>query len=258
MKKLSAGIGIGLCVCVAVILGGNAADLNIQALKDLWHNPRFIQALFFSLTTSAGATLCAFSLGVPTALWLKRSHHWSSRLCGIILELPLVIPPLVLGVLILKISSQTMVQDFIRLVFTFKGALAAQFLVALPLMIKSAESTFKLIPTQYEDIALTMGATPRQAFFDTTWRLAWPGILAGIAMTWMRALGEFGATLMVGGGIPGKTENIPIFIYLSISEGNFSAGMGACALLVLTVLVVLFLLRSFGARKRLHLDQMDI
>jgi len=258
MKKFSASIGIGLSLCVAVILGGNVTDLNVQVLKELWHNPRFMQALLFSLTTSGGATLCAFFLGVPTALWLKRSHHWSARLCGIILELPLVIPPLILGVLMLKLSSQTLVQEFIRLVFTFKGALVAQFLVALPLMIKSAESAFRLIPTQYEHLALTMGATPRQAFFDTTWRLAWPGILAGIAMAWMRALGEFGATLMVGGGMPGKTENIPIFIYLSISEGSFSAGMGASALLVLTVLGILFLLRSCGARKRLHLDQMDI
>jgi len=258
MNKFSAGIGIGLSVGVAVLLAGNVMGLNLQVLKELWHNPRFIQALLFSLTTSGGATLCAFVLGVPAALWLKRSHHWSARLCGIILELPLVIPPLIIGVLLLKLSSQTLVQEFIRLVFTFKGALAAQFLVALPLMIKSAESAFRLVPTQYEHLARTMGATPRQAFFDTTWRLAWPGILAGIALTWMRALGEFGATLMVGGGIPGKTENIPIFIYLSISEGNFAAGMGACALLVLTVLLVLFLLRSCGAHKRLPLDQMDL
>ncbi|MFO7830505.1 MAG: ABC transporter permease subunit [Desulfuromonadaceae bacterium] len=258
MKKFSAGIGICLSLGVAVLLAGNVTALNLQVLEDLWHNPRFVQALLFSLTTSGGATLCAFFFGVPAALWLRRSHHWSARFCGIILELPLVIPPLIIGVLLLKLSSQTLVQEFIRLVFTFKGALVVQFLVALPLMIKSAESAFRLIPTQYEHLAMTMGATPRQAFFDTTWRLAWPGILAGIALTWMRALGEFGATLMVGGGIPGKTENIPIFIYLSISEGNFAAGMGACALLVLTVLLVLFLLRSWGARKRLHLDQMDI
>ncbi len=243
MKNAAASIGILLSGFVLVLLAASFTDLELQTLVRLGQNERFVKALLFSLLTSGGATFCAFVLGVPAAFWLSRSRHVLARLGGILLEVPLVVPPLLIGVLLLKVSGSAVAQQLFKLVFTFKGALLAQFIVALPLMIKSAESAFSLVPQRYEQLATTMGSSPFRAFIDTTWPLAWPGIMSGILVTWMRTLGEFGATLMVGGGIPGKTENIPIFIYLSISEGDFAAGMGACALLLLTVVALLLLLR---------------
>lgn len=257
MKKATASIGILLSCFVLVLFATSFTDLELRTLVGLGHNTRFARALVFSLLTSCGATLCAFVLGVPTAFWLSRSRHGLARLGGIVLEVPLVVPPLLIGVLLLKVSGHPLAQQLFNLVFTFQGALLAQFIVAVPLMIKSAESAFRLVPCRYEQLATTMGSSPLRAFLDTTWPLAWPGIMSGILMTWMRTLGEFGATLMVGGGIPGKTENIPIFIYLSISEGDFAAGMGACALLILTVLVLLLLLRWRTAGRIVAQEQLD-
>jgi molybdate transport system permease protein len=258
MNRVAGGIGVVLTLLVGLLIAGNFADLNFEELRQLSQEPRFIKALGFSLLTSGGATLGAFVFGVPAALWLSRSRHRGTRICAIVLELPLVIPPLIIGVLLLQLANQALLQNVFRLVFTLQGALLAQFFVALPLLIKAAEGAFRLIPAEYEHIAMSMGASPVRAFLDTTWRLAWPGILPGIVMTWMRALGEFGATLMVGGGIAGKTENIPIFIYLSISEGDFSAGMGACALLILTVIVILLLLRWRSGGEIPISDHMDL
>ncbi|MFW6387078.1 MAG: molybdate ABC transporter permease subunit [Thermodesulfobacteriota bacterium] len=257
MNRVAGGIGVALTLLVGLLIAGNFTDLNLQELKHLSQEPRFIKALRFSLLTSGGATLGAFVFGIPAALWLSRRRTRGARLCAIVLELPLVIPPLIIGVLLLQLANQALVQNVFNLVFTFQGALLAQFFVALPLLIKAAEGAFRLIPSEYEHIAMSMGASPLRAFVDTTWRLAWPGILPGIVMAWMRALGEFGATLMVGGGITGKTENIPIFIYLSISEGDFSAGMGACALLILTVIVILLLLRWRSGGKVSLADHID-
>ncbi len=257
MKKASATIGILLSGFVLVLLAASFTDLELQTLIRLGHNARFVQALLFSLLTSCGATLCAFILGVPAAFWLSRSRHGLARVGGILLEVPLVVPPLLIGVLLLKVSGSAPAQQLFNLVFTFKGALVAQFIVAVPLLIKSAESAFSLVPQRYEQLATTMGSSPLRAFVDTTWPLAWPGIMSGVLMAWMRTLGEFGATLMVGGGIPGKTENIPIFIYLSISEGDFAAGMGACALLLLTVVALLLLLRWRAPRRVAAPEQQD-
>lgn len=83
------------------------------------------------------------------------------------------------------------------------------------------------MPPVYERIAKTLGAGPFKSFYDTTFKIAFPAILAGLTLTWLRCMGEFGATLMVGGGIPGKTENIPVYICLNMSSGDFDKGMAA-------------------------------
>ena len=103
----------------------------------------------------------------------------------------------------------------------------------MPFTVRASKSAFEMIPPVYEQMAMTLGATPGRAFYDTTWKMALRGVLGGLILSWLRCLGEFGATLMVGGAIPGRTENVPIYIYLNMSAGEFDKGVAASVLALL-------------------------
>lgn len=217
----------------------------------LWGDREVLRAVGFGLVTSLLATFLAVLFGVPAGYYLARSRRFTSRLLDAFFDIPLIIPPLIMGVLLLTFFNMAFMKNFYNFVFTTAGAVIAQFFVAFPFTVKTSKSAFEMVSPVYERIAMTLGARPLRSFWDTTLKLASGGIISGILLSWLRALGEFGATLMVGGGIAGKTANIPIRIYLDMTEGDFHKGIAmslAVALVAfVTIATVRFVWRKSGS-----------
>ena len=184
-------------------------------------------ALTLSLKLAGATVALLLPLGLWLGRWLARTPaRWKIWVEAAML-LPLVLPPTVLGYyLLVVIGSQGVIgawllQHFgIRLIFTVEAAIIAATIVAFPLVFKAARAAFETVDPQLEDAARTLGLGEWPIFFRVTLPLAWRGILAGLLLAFARALGEFGATLMVAGSIVGKTQTLSIAVYEAVQAGQ--------------------------------------
>lgn len=184
--------------------------------------------LLLSLKVAAWATVFATLLGVAAAFGLAR---WRSSWCDFVdsvLTLPLVLPPTVMGYYLLVLVGRrgwlgaVLEKWGIQLVFTWQGAVMAASIVAFPLVLKSARAAFQDVDPQFENAARVLGVGESALFFRVTLPLALRGIFAGVLLAFARALGEFGATLMIAGSIPGRTQTLSIAIYEAVQAGDDS------------------------------------
>ncbi len=208
-------------------------------------------ALRLSLTTSFFSTALALLLGVPAGYFLARTPFPGKEVLDTFLDLPLVITPLVAGVGLLFLFGQSMLGTplgrlGIHVLFTPLGAVLAQTFVACPIVMRSSRAAFERVGHRYEWAAATMGLRPFQVFFRVSLPLAKKGILAGCVLGWTRAMGEFGATLMVAGAIRLKTETLPIAVYLNISSGELGTALSCAWVLMAAGFLILLVLRWIG------------
>jgi molybdate transport system permease protein len=186
-----------------------------------WH-PVYLSLLI------ATESLCLVTLlGIPLSLFMARCNFPGKELVEAFITLPLVLPPVVSGfALLLLLGKNGLVGKFLyehfalELVFTAQAAAIAATIVAFPLMYQSAKAAFQSIDTTFEDVARTLGANEFRVLYSITLPLAWPGLLSGMVLSYARALGEFGATIMIAGNIPGKTQTIPTAIYFAADANN--------------------------------------
>ncbi|MBE1556717.1 molybdate ABC transporter permease subunit [Sporosarcina limicola] len=183
--------------------------------------------LWLSFKTAAIATIIVFIIGVLLArLMARNSFHGKSIIESVIL-LPLVLPPTVVGFGLLYLFGKNGFLgqilknwfDF-QVVFSWYAVIIAAVVVSFPLMYQSAAAAFKHYDPTIENAAYTMGASKWKVFWTISFPLAWPGLLAGLVLSFARALGEFGATLMLAGYIPNVTDTIPLAIYFAVESGN--------------------------------------
>lgn len=201
--------------------------------------------MVLSLRVSALATVLAFLVGVPLAWLLARRRFRGRDVLEAAVVLPMILPPTVLGYyLLVVLGSQgpigrALAVVGIDLVFTWKAAVIAACLGAIPLLIKAAQAGFESVDRTLEHVARTLGRSEWSIFWSVTAPLAWRSLLAGGILTYCRALGDFGITLMVAGSIPGKTQTIPLAIYDHVQANELSAANGLALLAVGFVLVLL-------------------
>jgi molybdate transport system permease protein len=208
--------------------------------------PDFIVPLLLSLKVAAWATLFATLLGVSLGFLLSRWRSSWSDVVDSVLTLPLVLPPTVIGYYLLVLLGkrgwlgQWLDQWGVRLVFTWQGAVIAASIVSFPMVLKSARAAFEEVNPQLEDAARVLGLTTPAIFFRVSLPLASRGIVAGILLAFARALGEFGATLMIAGSIPGQTQTLSIAIYEAVQAGNDNLAASLVVVVSLTCVVVLW------------------
>jgi molybdate transport system permease protein len=202
--------------------------------------------LTLTLKVALWATAINLVLGVAAGFALARLRFPGRELLDAALTLPMVMPPTVLGYyLLVLIGSQGVVGAFvlehfgIRLVFTWQAAVIAAAVVAFPLVFKAARAAFENVEPQLEDAARTLGIGEWGVFFRVSLPLAWRGILAGLLLSFARALGEFGATLMVAGSIVGQTQTLSIAVYEAVQAGQDATAHFLVAVTSLTCLAVL-------------------
>ncbi|MCO7544768.1 molybdate ABC transporter permease subunit [Stutzerimonas nitrititolerans] len=184
-------------------------------------------ALALSLKVAGWATAITLVLGVAVGYLLARKRFPGRELLDTLLTLPMVMPPTVLGYYLLVLMGKRsafgawLYESFgINLIFTWQGAVIAASVVAFPLVFKPARAAFEAVDGQLEQAARVLGISELAVFFRVTLPLAWRGILAGVLLAFARALGEFGATLMVAGSIPGKTQTLSIAVYEAVQAGQ--------------------------------------
>jgi molybdate transport system permease protein len=187
--------------------------------------------LYISLRASACATVFAFILGTLAAWGVVHLQGKMRAAADGIFTLPLVLPPTVLGFFLLCIFGtkgflgQVLLKTGIRIVFDWKGTVAAATVVAFPLVYRTVRASFEQIDKSILDAARTLGISEWKTFVCILIPLSRPGIAAGTILAFTRALGEFGATLMLAGDIPGKTETIPIAIWSAAYGGNMERAL---------------------------------
>jgi molybdate transport system permease protein len=179
-----------------------------------------------SIETSVAATAITFFLGLAAANWRTKSPGRKGALMDALFIVPLVLPPTVVGYLLLLALGRTSplgreIQDLgFSILFTWPATVIAAAVVAFPLMYLTARGALEQVNPSYLQAARTLGAAEWTVFWRVTLPLAWPGVLAGAVLSFSRALGEFGATLMIAGNIPGRTQTLPIAIFFAAEAGD--------------------------------------
>jgi len=204
-----------------------------------------LSPLWISLKSSTIATFFTFFLGIAAARWMLSTRIRGKALIEGIFISPLVLPPTVVGFLLLLLFGrngaigQLLLKFDLIIIFTWQAAVITATVVSFPLMYKTALGAFEQIDPNLLNAARTLGASEWQVFWRIMLPLAWPGILAGTILAFARALGEFGATLMLAGNIPGQTQTIPMAIYFAVEAGDMrQAGIWVLIILSLSLSVL--------------------
>ncbi|MEX2080870.1 MAG: ABC transporter permease [Dehalococcoidia bacterium] len=224
---------------------------------DLLDSPIVRDALWLSLWTSLVTVVLAVLLGTPAAYLLSRGRFPGRRILDALVDLPIVLPPTVAGVALLTAFGRRglvgePIEDWTGFTFGFRtlAVIMAQFLVAAPFYVRAAKSGFDAADPQLERVAYTLGASRTRAFFAILVPQAWPALVAGIVLTWARAMGELGATLIFAGNLQGRTQTMPLAIIEAFESTALGlAGAVALALILLGLaLAVLLAFRLATAR----------
>ncbi|MFD5917068.1 ABC transporter permease [Kitasatospora sp. NPDC058201] len=216
-----------------------------SSLSDQLTSPQVWEALRLSLVCATAATGVSLVLGVPLAWLLARTELPGRRLIRALVTLPLVLPPVVGGVaLLLVLGRRGIVGSWldsafgITLPFTTTGVVIAEAFVAMPFLVISVEGALRAADPRYEEAAATLGASRLTTFRRVTLPLIAPGIGAGAVLAWARALGEFGATITFAGNFPGRTQTMPLAVYLAMESDPEAAIALSLVLLVVSVAVL--------------------
>jgi len=205
---------------------------------------------WFTVACAAAATALILPPGVVLAWLLARRKFPGRVLIETFVSLPLVMPPVATGLILLMLLSRrgtlggVLERLGIEVVFTWKAVVLAMAIMGLPLLVRTARAGFEQVNARYERVAATLGASPARIFLTISLPLAWPSVLAGAVLAFARALGEFGATIMVAGSIPGATRTLSVAIY-----GYAETGQDAMALELLLVSVAIALAALWTANR---------
>lgn len=215
-----------------------------------------LNPILLSLKVALIATVFSSIIGTWLAFKLSKKSFKISELLETIILLPMVLPPSVTGYLLLiAIGKRSFIGRFLdtaldtQIVFTWVAAVLAAVLVSLPLMFQNAKGAFLSLDPVYENAAKTLGAGKTRIFWTITLPLAKEGIFSGIILTFARSLGEFGATLMVAGNIPGRTQTIPTAIYYAVESGNTETANKLVLFMVVLSFLLILVMNKYIKRK---------
>jgi molybdate transport system permease protein len=252
-----AGAGV-LVLSVTLYLALPVLALFFRTTPDLFFaslsNPEVISALSLSLFTSVISLIVVILVGTPFAYVHCRSRYPGKVLVDTLIDLPLVLPPAVAGVALLVLWGRAGVLGHyfslfgISIAFTTPAVIMAQIFVASPFYLRQAKSLFEQLDPAYEQTARTLGGSPFRIFALITLPLTAGGLVSGAVMTFGRALGEFGATIMFAGNLPGVTQTMPLAVYVGM-EGNFIIGITISIILVLISFAIMIAVRFLASRE---------
>jgi molybdate transport system permease protein len=246
--------GTYLVLVVAMLL----ADASFTSPGHLWsalQSREIRYAIRLSLITCSLTAILSVWVATPIGYLLSRHSFRGKALLDAILDIPIVLPPLVIG-LSLLILFQTppgrAIQRFIPVTYEVPSIVLAQFSVACAFAVRTLRATFDQIPARQEHVALTLGCSRSQAF----WRVVFPearrGLLTALTLAWARSLGEFGPILIFSGATRLRTEVLSTSVFLELSVGNIEAAVAVSLLMVIAAVAVLMIIRLFGLDRTLN------
>lgn len=249
------GLCLGTPVAVLVVRsfvdGSLAAALGTRVVLD---------ALTLSLITTAVALVTTMVIGLPIAFVLARRHVRGAFLLETVVDLPIVLPPSVAGLALLLLLGRRGVLGpplgalGIEIPFTTAAVIVAQVFVSAPFFIRSARAGIAAVPRDLEDAARVDGGSEADVLRRITLPLASAALAAGLVMSWARALGEFGATIMFAGNLEGRTQTLPLVVYGQFQSGDVDGSVAAAAILVLAAFGVLMAVRALRWGRTLDIE----
>lgn len=201
-----------------------------------------MNVVLFTIVIAAISTACIAPVALALAAWSWRAGR-RAALLDAVAALPLVLPPTAVGFLLLELFARRGPLGWLHLLFTPAAVVIACGVMSFPLMFTAFRVALETTERRYFDLARTLGATPLRAFLRVTLPLAWRGLLSGVLLAYCRAIGEFGATILVAGNIPGRTQTIALAIYDHVQQGRDRDA----ALLVVYVVLIAFSLAGASA-----------
>ena len=254
--RAAGGVGVLGLATVAIlflaipVLGLVGRALAGGALLDAFATPAVRDALVLSLTTTTVSLVLAVVLGTPLALLLARRRFRGSGLLETVVDLPIVLPPSVAGLALLLVFGRSglvggaLEVAGIQIPFTTLAVVLAQTFVAAPFFVRTARAGISSVDPQMEDAARDLGAAEASVIRRITLPLAAPALATGMVLCWSRALGEFGATIMFAGNLPGVTQTLPLVVFSEFQSGDLDVSIAAAAILVLAAFGVLLAVRA--------------
>ena len=210
-------------------------------------------AIRLSLTTATVAAVISLIIAVPVAYAISRTRFPGKSIVDSLLDLPIVVSPVALGAALLVFFNTPLggaINDHvIKFVFAVPGIILAQITVVSALAIRLLKSTFDSIDPRYEQVARTLGSSQPEAFFRVTLPLARDGLIASGILTWARAVGEFGATVMLAGTTALKTETLPTAIFLSLGSADVEKAIAVIFVLIIIAITALLIIRKLIGRR---------
>ncbi len=240
---------------IFMIVAMLAADATYTSPIHFWEilASREIQyAIKLSMLSCTIATILSIWIAVPIGYIMSRFDFPGKNLIDATLDIPIVLPPLVIG-LSLLILFQTpmgqMIENHFTVTYAIPSVILAQFMVACAFAVRTMRATFEQIDPRREQVALTLGCSRSQAFWMVLIPEARRGILTAATLAWARALGEFGPILIFSGATRMHTEVLPTTVFLELTTGNIEAAVAVSLLMVFVAVIVLLLMRSYGLEK---------
>lgn len=236
--------GVALIGLLSIPLLALAISTPLDELRAGARHPLFVPALLLSLGTTGVSLVLTLLLGTPLAWWLASSDSRAARVAEVVVDLPIVIPPAVVGVALLETFGRRgllgPVLESVGVVvpFTEVAVVLAQVVVSSPFYVQAAANAFRKVEPDTIIVARTLGASPPGALLRVALPIALPGLIVGASLAWARALGEFGATLLFAGNMPGRTQTMPLAIFSALET---DVGLAVVFSLVLAAVGVVLL-----------------
>jgi molybdate transport system permease protein len=248
---------LGLCVLsgtyLFLILAMLVADASYTSPKQMWRalgSSEIQYAIKLSLISCSLTTLLSLWVAVPLGYLMSRHRFPGQGLVDAIIDIPIVLPPLVIGLSLLILFQTSLgraIQQVVPITYAIPSVILAQFSVACAFAVRTMRVTFDQINPRSEQVALTLGCSRSQAFWLVTLPEARRGMLTAATLAWARALGEFGPILVFSGATRMKTEVLATTVFLELSIGNLEAAVAVSLLMIIAAIVVLLLVRWFGS-----------
>jgi molybdate transport system permease protein len=255
MTVIAGALSAAAIVFLALPLVGLAVRSPWSRFGEILTSSSAVSALRVSLIASLGSLAASVSLGIPLAWTLARIDVPGKRIVRALVTLPLVLPPVVGGVALLLafgrrgLLGQPLADATgVTLPFTLGAVVLAATFVSMPLVVIATEAGLRSVDRRLEEAAATLGATPGYVLRRVTLPLVAPSLLAGVGLCWARALGEFGATITFAGNLPGKTQTLPLAVYLALQSDPARAYLLSFILLIVALLVLVAVRGRTAAR----------
>ncbi|MCS7223271.1 MAG: ABC transporter permease [Armatimonadetes bacterium] len=252
---LYAGFILTLVIADALLPFRPIEEGGASAVALLWQEEESRKSLFnafrLSLVTSLITACLGLLVGLPAAYGLSRYRFPLYSLIDTLVDIPIVVPPLIMGLTLLAVLRQTAIgtalDEKVGILYSPKGIVLAQFSVASAFSVRALKAAFDQVNPRFEQVARSLGASPFYAFFRVTLPLAKTGILAGFVMTWARAMGEFAPILVVAGTNPDTTV-LPVLAFLSMSAGNIEIAFAVIIFMVIIASLALLVFKKLGGQ----------
>lgn len=264
MEKIKKGKGEGIfnsvavaalalyVIFIVVIIGSVVLYTSPKLILKGIISPSTLFSIKLSLWTSVITTVLAILMSIPAGYVLSRYNFRGKVIVDVILDLPITLPPLIIGMCLLVFFSTRpghFVQDHImKFVFSVPGIVLAQFAISASFALYALRESYDAVDPRYEDAARTLGCTKVQAFFKVTLPLIKPGIISGAVMTWTRAVGEFVPILLLCGASQGKTDILPVAIFLQFEQGDIEMAVSLTIIFLVLSAIYLTMFKKLGLK----------